>query len=808
MNLPAEKLNNSRIAVSVRKYGSVDEIPDAGWASAGTESGLRKDFLAIVEKSGINDIDITYLLFSDADGKPLGRANLYQVDFDFATTDQSLGWTVKPLKRWFPKFMDFKVYELGLFTMIGKPLEANAPEAVLPCLDAATDFMLEEAERNGSDFLLIRDVSLEKYAEYNAILRPKGFLPCSGFTNAVLYNQWGSLEDFMLSHTSKNRTKMRSALKLGEKFGIDVSVVTDFSDLCEDMERLWKNVNASSKDYSREQLTAEFFRQTQKNLPENSEVIAFKHKGKLIAFMYNLIGDDDYIMLDWGVDYDFEHYRQANLYRAASLLSVQRMIELRKKRLEMGITNYTPKEFLGATLEPLCFFVRHSDDPDLTEALARTLTDNINHSDSLMVPDSYKTSEEPPWNEQKWRNFLHQEMDGFVDEDIFTSAYRNYDPLVLKMAQIYGFYPEFKSGQSSCIHYGDRDNVVLLGTNSYLGLNTEPQLVEQARAAALHYGTGCSGSPLLNGTLDLHNRLEASLALFMKKEAAVICSTGYQTNLAALSAIGSPGTVIIMDERNHRSLFDAAELSGAQIKLYAHRDLEQLERVLKRASGRPTLIVTDSVFSMEGTMADLPGIVALKDKYGSRLFVDESHAIGVFGKTGAGACEHFDCLDRVDLVMGTFSKSLAAQGGFVAGDQRVISYIKHNGAGHIFSASITPSTAATVIGALEIVAKEPERRDRLKENARYLAGKLSDIGFSVTSSPVPIIHLPLGHSTLALAGYKVLLERGVYVNPITPPAIPESEAGFRISLMASHERADLDRALTEFERLYQEIYHH
>ncbi len=225
-----------------------------------------------------------------------------------------------------------------------------------------------------------------------------------------------------------------------------------------------------------------------------------------------------------------------------------------------------------------------------------------------------------------------------------------------------------------------------------------------------------------------------------------------------------------------------------------------------RCQGRPTMIVTDSVFSMEGCLADIPRIVALKNTYHSRLFVDESHAIGVLGKTGAGAWEHFNCLDSVDLIMGTFSKSLAAQGGFVAGDKRIISYIKHNGAGHIFSASIPASIVATVLGALDIIKNEPERRERLRENAQYFASALKNIGFKINSGSVPIIHMALGHSTLAFAAYKVMLERGVYVNPIMPPAIPEEEAGFRISLMASHVREYLDRALIQFERLYQDIY--
>ncbi len=806
MSTIKEEVFISNKTVSIKFYKSVDDLPERQWNEAGYGTGLRKDFLAVVEKSEINNLDTTYVLCTDEMGNPVGRANLYQVDFDFATTDQSLSSIIKPLKKWYPKFMDFKVFELGLFTMIGDGLETATLEARLPCLDAVADFMIDEGERNASDFLLIRDVPLSRFAEYSDILRPKGFLPCSGFTNAVLYNKWETFDDFLAIQNSKSRNKMRAALKIEDKFDIEVSIVKDFSDLCDDMERLWQNVNASSKDYSREQLTSRFFQETQNNLPQDSEVIAFKHDGKLIAFMYNLIGKTDYIMLDWGVDYDFEHYKQANLYRAASLMSIQRMIGLRKDCLEMGITNYVPKEFLGASLEPMAFFIRHKSDPEFTEGLGRSLIDNINHAEGLRIPKNYQTDTSPTWNEQQWRQFLHQQMDGYADDDLFTPAYRQYDQLVMKMGDIYGFYPEFKSGQKSTIHYQDNPNVVLLGTNSYLGLNTEGALVEKAQKALSQYGTGCSGSPLLNGTLDLHNELERNLAAFVGKESALLCSTGYQTNLAAISAIADKTSILLMDERNHRSLFDAASLSGAQVKIYAHQDLDQLERILKRCQGHPVMIVTDSVFSMEGSIADIPRLIQLKKTWRARLFVDESHAIGVLGKTGAGACEHFDCLDGVDLIMGTFSKSLAAQGGFVAGDRRVISYLKHNAGGHIFSASIPASIVATVLGALEIIRNEPERRERLCENAQYLALALKNIGFKVSCGLVPIIHLVLGHSTLAFAAYKVMLERGVYVNPIIPPAIPEEEAGFRISLMASHAREDLDRALIQFKRLYQDIY--
>ncbi|WP_448547469.1 aminotransferase class I/II-fold pyridoxal phosphate-dependent enzyme [Thalassotalea fusca] len=790
-----------------KSLGSLCDVDETAWRVSGNSSGLRKDFLSIVEESKINDLTYDYLLVED-NGKYVGKANLYLVDFDFSTTDQSLGNARGPIKYWYPEMLNFKVFEMGLFTMIGDGYEACSPDYQIPVLDHVTDHMIERMAEMDSDYLLIRDIPLNQYEEVAKVLQPKGFLPCSGFTNAVLYNHWQSFEEYVLSHPSKGRGKIRSALKYEEKFGLIVNITNHYAHLAGDMQRLWQNVNQNSKDYSREQLTESFFAATQKHLPENSEVITIEDNGKLIAFMYNLIGDDDYIMLDWGVDYSYEHYKQANLYRIASLISVRRMIELGKGRLELGITNYVPKTFLGATLEPLLFFVRHRHDHEMTEALARCLTDNISHADGLTVPAPYQTEDKPTWDEADWREFVHQKIDGTSQTDIFAPAIREYQHLMLKMAGLYGFYPEFRSGQYSSINYENDQEVVLLGTNSYLGLNTSPALIQQAIAATDKYGTGCSGSPLLNGTLDIHNQLSAELALFTGKEAAVLCSTGYQTNLAAISALASEDCLLLMDERNHRSLFDAATLSKAKVRVFAHRNMEQLERLLQRSQGRKTLIVSDSVFSMEGTIADIRSLVALKKQYNARLFIDESHGLGVLGRTGAGACEQFGVMQDVDVIMGTFSKSLAAIGGFVSGDKKIIDYIKHHGAGHIFSASLPASVTASVLQALQIIRTQPALRQQLSDNTDYLVSELNNIGFAVKKPVVPIVHLILGHSTLAFAAYKRMLELGVYVNPVLPPAVPEEESGFRISLMANHRKADLEKALFAFNQLYVDLHEH
>ncbi|RRS10046.1 aminotransferase class I/II-fold pyridoxal phosphate-dependent enzyme [Pseudoalteromonas sp. J010] len=799
-------MENKQQEIVTTVYRSLSEIEEQKWDSAGKSTGLDHKFLNIVEQSKLNNLAHFYIHHQSHDAS--ARANCYVVDFDFATTDQSLSEIITPIKTWFPKFMDFKVFELGLFTMIGDGFESTS-NAESPC--SAEAFLIKTIESMEvlgrechNDFFLIRDIPTSQIEYLATLLKPYGYLPCSGFTNAVLYNQWSTFDAYLDFQNSKTRNKMRSALKLEEKFGIKVEVTKDFKHLSKEMERLWQNVNKNSKDYSREQLTADFFLQTQLNCPENSEVITLTYQGKLIAFMYNLIGDDDYIMLDWGVDYNFEHYKAANLYRAASLLSIKRMIELKKARLELGITNYTPKLFLSATLEPKAFFIKHKNDPELSEALARTLTDNIHHAEKLSFTD--QAGNESEVDEQYWRDYIHQLLNGVTHTDVLHKAKQYSDNLQLKLAGLYGFYPEFYSGQYSTIKNEKNEDIILLGTNSYLGLNTDPRLIEAATTATQHYGTGCSGSPLLNGTLDLHTKLEKSLANLTNKQAALLCSTGYQTNLSALSAIADKDTLVLMDERNHRSLYDAVKLSGAQIKVYAHKDYQQLTRILQRNQNRPSLIVSDTVFSMEGTTADLDALVTIKKTFNSRLFLDESHAMGVVGVYGEGLAVASGLDSDVDLIMGTFSKSFGALGGFVSGDKKVIDYIKHHGSGHIFSASLPASICATVLASINIFKEEPRRREKLKELTQYLSQKLKHIGFNVQGSEnVPIIHLILGHGTLAFAAYNILLKRGVYVNPIMPPAVPPEEAGFRISLMANHEAADIDKAIAEFTRLYQEI---
>ncbi|WP_211238110.1 aminotransferase class I/II-fold pyridoxal phosphate-dependent enzyme [Derxia gummosa] len=784
---------------------SVEHLPASEWGGGfAIPTPMRREFLAVVERARVNDIE-TYYLTLRFGGALVAHANVYVCETDFSSFDPKLPADARgTVKQWFPGFMKFRIVEVGYFTMIGEGL-ALADSLLLDDVLIELEAELRRiAAESRADYILYRDIGIGHYAQYRAALAPLGYVPSIGFPNAVLPLRWDSLDAYLSALDSKTRLKLRNSLRLEEKFGIRHEIVRDFAPLADELARLWANVNARAADYSREQLTAAFFAECSEQLGESSEIITFRHEGRLIAFMLNLIGDDDYIMLDWGVDYDFEHYRDANLYRAASVLSVARAIELGCSRIEFGITNYTPKMTLGAEIRPLAYFVRHVSEPRFSGTLARLLTDAIEMPDNT----AHAAGERLGTRREDLAAFerrIREDQNPLRDTDIFQRIGNYQRANAMRLGGIYGLYPEFNCAQDSVITFSDNRERVLLGTNSYLGLADDPRVREAAKAAIDRYGSGCSGSPLLNGTLDIHNRLEAELADFLGRDAVALCSTGYQTNLTALSALCGPGDVVLMDARNHRSLYDGVRLSGADCLIYRHADLGHLAKLLLRSSGRRRMIVTDSVFSMEGTIADLRGIAALAREHGARLFVDESHAVGVLGATGRGVAELQGVEADVDLVMGTFSKSFAALGGYVAGCRTVIDYLKHNGGGHIFSASLPPSVIATVLAALDIVRREPERRALVLDNAAYMAGELRAIGYDAPFHGAQIVPVILGNYTLALSAYKRFMEAGVYVNPVGPPAVPEAAAGFRTSYIATHRRADLDRALDVFRRHFPDI---
>lgn len=382
-----------------------------------------------------------------------------------------------------------------------------------------------------------------------------------------------------------------------------------------------------------------------------------------------------------------------------------------------------------------------------------------------------------------------------------------YYPIV-ERAKRTGFYPYFRAIDSE----PDRRVVIkgkellMFGSNNYLGLTTHPKLKKAAIDAIEKYGTGCTGSRFLNGTLDLHEELEAKLADFFGKEDCIVFSTGFQTNLGTVSAIARKGDVLITDKLDHASIVDGCRLSFGAVKRYPHNSMKDLNKVLhgiKKDAGK--LIVVDGIFSMEGDIADLPGIVKLAKEYGAQVMVDDAHAIGVLGERGAGTAEHFGLEDSVDLIMGTFSKSFATIGGFIVGEKKVITFIRHQARALIFSASIPPPAAATVLAALEIIKQEPERRKKLWHNTNKMLKGLKEIGYDIGSSETPIIPLMIGDDTKTINFWHELYENGIFANPIIPPAVPPGRSLIRTSYMATHTDEDLAEALDIYKKVGKKL---
>lgn len=389
--------------------------------------------------------------------------------------------------------------------------------------------------------------------------------------------------------------------------------------------------------------------------------------------------------------------------------------------------------------------------------------------------------------------------------DLFQKCY-DYNRAKLAMSlDIYPYFHYLNSGQDTEVMMEGK-RTLMFGSNNYLGLTSDPRVKEAAIKAIEKYGTGCSGSRFLNGTLDIHIELEEALAAFLQQEAALVFSTGYQSNLAIISSLVGRNDYILSDALNHASIIDGTRLAIGKTLKYKHNDMEDLQRLLEKCATEESagmLIVTDGVFSMEGDICDLPGIVRLARQYGARILVDDAHSIGVLGERGRGTAEYFGLADEVDLIMNTFSKTLASLGGCVAGKESIIHYIKHNARPFIFSASIPPAQIGAAREALRILEQEPQRVRRLNEIAAYMRRGLSALPhvrvFDSGNDLVPIIPVLTGSIGRTLYTARNLLEAGVYVNPVLPPAVPKESCLLRTSYTATHTNAQLDEGLAIFD---------
>jgi len=388
--------------------------------------------------------------------------------------------------------------------------------------------------------------------------------------------------------------------------------------------------------------------------------------------------------------------------------------------------------------------------------------------------------------------------------DIFTKC-KNYS--AARDAQASGLYPYFiplAESEGTVAEYKGK-SLIMCGSNNYLGLTTHPEVQEAAREAISRFGSSCTGSRFLNGTLELHERLENDLADWVQKEKALVFSTGMQVNLGTISSLVGRKEYIILDREDHASIVDGARLSYGELIRYKHNDMEDLEGKLSRLpADKGKLLVVDGLFSMEGDIARLPEIVPLCKQFGVRLMVDDAHAVGVLGG-GRGTSAHFGLTDEVDLIMGTFSKSFASIGGYLAGDAEVIDFVKHNARSLIFSASIPGPNAAAAIAALNIMRREPERIERVNKIADRMRKEYQNLGFDIGFSETPVIPIIIGDDTLTLQVWKKLFENGLFVNPIVSPATPPGRQLLRTSYMATHTDQQLDQVLVIFEKVGKEL---
>ena len=383
------------------------------------------------------------------------------------------------------------------------------------------------------------------------------------------------------------------------------------------------------------------------------------------------------------------------------------------------------------------------------------------------------------------------------------SKYR--EPQKYMAAGIYPYFREIDSHQDTEVTMSGK-KVLMFGSNSYMGLTYDKRICDAAIKAIQKYGTGCAGSRFLNGTLDLHVQLEHELAEFVGKDEALVYSTGFSVNAGVVSCLTGRGDYILGDDRDHASIVDGRRLSFSQFYHYKHNDMADLERQLQRCNPEAIkLIVIDGLFSMEGDLAKLPEIVELKKKYNASLMVDEAHGLGVFGKNGRGVCNHFGLTDDVDLIMGTFSKSFASIGGFIASDKETINYVRHNSRTYIFSASNTPAATAAALEALHILKTEPERQQNLWDITNYALRQFKQAGFEIGDSESPIIPLYVRDAFKTFEVTKLAFEKGVFINPVVPPACAPQDTLVRVALMATHTKEQVDRCVSILVDSFKEL---
>ena len=389
--------------------------------------------------------------------------------------------------------------------------------------------------------------------------------------------------------------------------------------------------------------------------------------------------------------------------------------------------------------------------------------------------------------------------------DVLCKCYNFVDAKIAKKQGYYPYFIPFTGGDGTVMTYNGSEKI-MIGSNNYLGLTHHPKVIEAAEKALKEYGTGLTGSRFLNGTLDIHEDFERELADFVDKEAALVFSTGYLVNLGVISTLLNKSDVVVVDKLDHASIIDGCLLSRARIIRYRHNNMEELKKILHDVPDeKGVFVIVDGVFSMEGDIAKLPDICHLVREKGARLMVDDAHSLGYLGPNGNGTAAHFGLTDQVDLIMGTFSKSFGAVGGFIAGEEPVIDYLKHHTRSFIFTASMPPSVVASTRAALQIIKEEPERRERLWEIGSYMRTEFKKMGFDTSTSETPVIPIIIGENMKTFTFWRMLFDSGVYANAVISPAVPENSSRLRTSYIATHTQEQLDYVLEQFHKIGKQL---
>ena len=766
------------MSIKINKTDSLSSIPFERWHSVAPEAtGLRYDVLNVFESSKINNLNCTYLTFEKAQTM-VGRTHLYEVSMDFSSMDKQISNSARQIiKHWFPNYLNLSMVESGLFAMNGPSLVVN-DHRDLPEVIKLTAIELESiAKEKYLDLCVFRDVEIEHYQSYINTLKPLGYLPCAGFSNAIIDIEWQHFDDYIASRNSKTRYKLKSALKYKERFGLDVEITSKFQHLTTEMAQLWANVNASSTDYNREKLDKQFFDDFSKYQEGTHEAILFFHGKTLIAFMWNLIGINDYHMADWGVNYDFPQYKEANLYRAASVLSVKRAIELAKKKIHLGMTNYVPKKLLGAKVQPLIYFIKHIKNPEFTPVVNRMITQSIEQPDRL---DYYEKTGDFPKNmtAKAYKQIINNACFNYPDTDVLHTIESSYEIGILKLGGLYSFYPEQHAIDidlsSCCLFY--------------------------EAAVQQHIAPYISQAPMFSGFNKSTQQAQTDLAVHFCQEACLLLPTGSNIHKNSFTSLLSEQSIVFLDEASPPHFWEALDACHAKIIPYPHHDIDALSQQIDITGVSSALIVTESISSTMGDCVDLHKLVKLKADKSIRIYLDESMAFGIKGN-GVGLAAEFNVLNKIDILAASCVAGFGLDCGVIASDKPCIEHIQHTCLDLIGHLGVPEHYSRQIMSDLSRFHHIKQKIIALHQHVARFVHALKDLDFNISDTNHFIVNIFFADFMLAIAIQRKLLMSSIKCIIVAPPAVPEAMTHLQFKFNQNISAKDIDKLISTFQQI-------